>query len=130
MSINLLVKVDQFVAMCSCEAYPPWYLDVLSPKVAAGIPRIPLHTVPPTSTSSPRAAEVALDEYPVVADEHWHSTWAQVPTLLQKCQRQLQAVNSGTLDRCVEAVGRLLNVHASPAGECAGFDHHGQPQAS
>src|SRR5215208_2962749 len=43
--------------MCSCEAYPPWCLDVVSPKVAAGISQIPAHTMPPTSTTSPRAAE-------------------------------------------------------------------------
>jgi hypothetical protein len=48
---------------------------------------------------------VALDDYLVVADKNWHSTWTLVPALPQESQRQLQAVGCGALDRSVKAVG-------------------------
>src|SRR5215213_8672315 len=51
----------------------------------------------------------ALDNHLIVANEHWHSLWALAPVFpQQEGQRQLQAVGSGPLDRCVKAVGQLL----------------------
>src|SRR5215203_7088468 len=63
----------------------------------------------------------ALDDHLIVADEDWHGPWTFVPTLPQQGQRQLQAVGSGSLDRCVEAVCQPLHVHPPPASERPGL---------
>jgi hypothetical protein len=60
---------------------------------------------------------VALDDHLVVAHEDRHGLRTLVPTLPQQGACQLQAVGSGSLDRGVEVVGQLLDIHAAPASK-------------
>src|SRR5215216_655800 len=64
---------------------------------------------------------VTLDDHLVVADEDRNSPRALASALPQEGYAQLQAVGSGSLDRCVETVGQLLDFRAAPAGKLSGF---------
>src|SRR5215204_5581551 len=64
---------------------------------------------------------VALDDHLVVANKDRHGPWTLIPTLPQEDQRKLQAVGAGALDRGVQSVGQLLDVHAAPAGKRPGL---------
>jgi hypothetical protein len=66
-----------------------------------------------------RLLRVALDNHLVVTDEYRLGPWTLFPTLPQKCQRQLQAIGSGSLDRTVDTVGQLLDVFTAPASSVA-----------
>jgi hypothetical protein len=59
---------------------------------------------------------IAFDDHLVVTDEDRYCAGTFAPLLPQKHQRKLQTIGSGTLDRSVETVGQLLDVHAAPAG--------------